>query len=156
MATEHGLSIVSFNSTRLAFPLGEALGLQRSADLESASEPETSVPLTIGSIIHAEQRWPVFNLNADFIPMPTLSATTHHCLCLSADGGATGVALACETVETLSFNADAIAPTPLPTCMQRAATPLQQLYVYDKHILPISSAPALAAYLRSLMEQEHV
>ncbi|MEZ5591361.1 MAG: hypothetical protein R3F53_11925 [Gammaproteobacteria bacterium] len=150
MANEQGLSILSFDGARLAFPLSEAVSIRRSTELDETHK----IPLAVGSVIHADRLWPVFGLNANYQPLASLTAGTIYCVCLSADNGQTGVALACETVNTISLTDDVMPPEPLPTCMQRAATPLQQLFRQGEQLVPISTAPALAAYLRSLVLTE--
>ena len=149
MANEQGLSILSFDGAHLAFPLSEAVSIRRSTELDETHK----IPLAVGSVIHADRLWPVFGLNANYQPLTSLTAGTIYCVCLSADNGQTGVALACETINTINL-ADNESPEPLPNCMQRAATPLRQLFRQGEQLVPISTAPALAAYLRSLVLPE--
>ena len=150
MANEQGLSILSFDGTRLAFPLSEAVSIRRSTELDQTHK----IPLALGSVIHADRLWPVFGLSAHYEPQTALAAGTVYCVCLSADDGQTGVALACETVNSVNLSGDVMPPEPLPACMQRAATPLRQLFRQGEQLVPISTAPALAAYLRSLVLPE--
>lgn len=151
MATESGmgLSILSFAGVSLAFPLQEAVSIQRSQDLEKIDQ----LTLAAGSMVYADKRWPVFQLDANFKPLTDSLPANVYCVCLSADGGQTGVALTCETVESIQLKADQPTPDPLPVCMQLDATPLQQLFLHNDHLLAVSSAPALTAYLKSLMEE---
>ena len=121
---------------------------QRSNDVEKNQD----VPLALGSVVHAGRRWPVFRLNENFEPLFDLPLQNIYCVCLSADDGATGIALICDTVETIRLEANDPIPTMLPTCMQREVTPLQKIFLHNEHLLPVSTAPALANYLKALMK----
>lgn len=143
----NGLTILAFEGVRLAFPLGEVVSIQRTVDLEAAA----GVPLALGSLVYAGRRWPVFGLTAAYVPLRQPSPNSTYCVCLSADDGQTGLALTCDTVNAISLERDT-GPQALPSCMQREATPLRQLFKHQERLLPVSTAPALAAYLRTLME----
>ena len=147
MATELGLSILSFAGMRLAFPLTETVSIRRSSELVE----NHAMPLACGSVVHAERRWPVFRLNANFEPLLGSLQQNSYCVCLSADDGQTGLVLACDATNLFKWTTEDMLPIPLPTCMQREVTPIQQLIQQGTQLLPVSSAPVLAAYLRSLM-----
>ncbi len=149
MATRqvNGLSILAFEGAHLAFPLGEVVSVQRTTDVES----EVDVPLALGSLIYAGRRWPVFGFSASYTLVQQPSPSSSYCVCLSADDGKTGLSLVCDTVNAISLENET-GPQPLPTCMQREATPLRQLFKHQERLLPVSTTSALAAYLRTLME----
>lgn len=148
MTDEKGLSILSFSGTQLAFALSEVVSIRRSRDLEDKCD----VALSVGSVVHTERRWPVFHLNASFEPSLDLPCENVYCVCLSADASVTGIALTCDAVNTISLNPGDRIPSPLPICMQRDVTPLKQILLYEDQLLPVSTAPDLATYLRFLME----
>ena len=149
MEADQGLSILSFEGIRLAFPLSEAVGIQRSADLEENHD----IPLAVASVVYASRRWPVFRLDVNFEPLISSLPNDIHCVCLSSDDGQTGVALVCEEIEAFRLGPDNLVPTLLPTCMQREATPLWKLFLHGEYLLPVSTAPLLATYLRSLIKE---
>ena len=146
----NGLSILEFDSAQLAFPLHEVAGVQRISLLEKNSE----LPLALGTVVHDGRSWPVFGLNGSFALLPTLPAQRAYCICLSADGSETGLALVCDTVNTVAL-APGQSPLPIPTSIQRADSPLRQWYWRAEKILPISSTPALAGYIKNAMEQNN-
>ncbi len=142
------LSVIKFDGARLAFPLAEVVGMQRISALEENSE----IPLALGSVIHGGRRWPVFGLGGDFELLFTLPAQRMHCICLSADGVQTGLALACDTISTIALGPD-LEPLPIPICIQRADSPLRTWCWWNEKILPVSSTPTLITYFKGLMEQ---
>ena len=150
MATEqnNGLSVLAFDGARLAFPLGEVLGVQRSSQIEA----EQDNPLALGGIVHAGRRWPVFALDGGFNRITMLPAERPYCVCVSADGGETGLALMCDTVNGVSLEAQRPPPV-LPECLRAPHSPLRQWYRLGEQIVPITSAPALADYLRHQLGQ---
>jgi hypothetical protein len=149
MSTEQGLSVLSFDGTQLAFPLAEAVSIQRSVSIEQNG----AIPLAAGSVVYADRYWPVFSLNARFEPLSGAPPKDNmYCVCLSADDGQTGVALTCETLRTVRWDAGEPGPGLLPVCMQRDVMPFQLIYRHGADLLPVSRAPVLATYLRSLMK----
>ena len=145
----NGLSVLAFDGVQLAFALSEVLGIQRTYLLDY---DDKTLPFALCSIVHAGRRWPVFGLGPDYELLVELPAKRNYCVCLSADDGETGLALACETVNAVplepSFN-----PAPVPVCAQRADSPLQAWHIHRERMLPISSTPALARYISGLMEE---
>ena len=145
-----GLSILAFDSVQLAFPVDEVLGVQPL----SLIEPNPEAPLALGSITQGGRRWPVFGFSADFKLLSGLLAQHSYCVCLSADGAETGLALVCDTVNGVSLASGAAAPS-LPVCLRAIDSPLRHWYQFGSLLVPISSAPALARYITRLMEQKN-
>lgn len=148
-AQNNGLSVLTFDGVHLAFPLNEVAGVQQVSLLDKNSE----LPLALGSVVHGGRSWPVFGLSGNLELLTTLPAQRTYCICLSADDSETGLALACDTVNAIAL-APGLSPPSIPTCMQRADSPLRQWYRHGEQILPISSTPALARYIKNLMEQD--
>ena len=144
----NGLSVIAFDGIKLAFALDEVMGVQRTYLLDYDDKPS---PFALCSIVHAGRRWPVFALGRDYELLTKLPAERNYCVCLSADDGQTGLALACETVNAIPLEPN-VNPTPVPVCVQRTDSPLQAWHWHREHILPISSAPSLTRYLSGLME----
>ena len=145
---DKGLSVLTFDGVQLAFALNEVFGVQRTYLLDYDDKP---LPFALCSMVHAGRRWPVFGLGRDFVPLAELPAERNYCVCLSADDGETGLALACETVNAIPLGPD-INPAVVPVCAQRADSPLQAWHLHRERMLPITSTPALARYISGLME----
>lgn len=154
MTSEHGLSILSLGEMKLAFPLSEVAGIRRCTEMEA--ENPLNIPLSLGCISHAGHYWPVFQLNDLMQPEQHIDPCNGYCLCLSADNNQTGVALLCETVNSVPLHSDGVQPIPLQACMQRAVTPIQQLFLHMGQLLAVSSTANLATYLRTLADGQQL
>ena len=147
----NGLSVLSFDGVRLAFPLAEVIGLQRSALLETENKP---VPFALASIVHASRRWPVFALDKHLQPLPSVPEQDLYCVCLSTDNAESGIALLCERIDTVALATD-VELVSIPSCIQQADSPLRHWHWHSEAVLPISSAPAIAAYISARLEPNH-
>jgi len=149
MTQSNDLSVLNFAGVKLAFPLKEVSGVQRISRLESDSDSE--LPLAFGSLVHNGRRWPVFGMANNLSLLSSLSKQFLYCVCLSADNDETGLALACESVNTVVLG-PGVSTQPLPEYMRPTHSPLHHWVKLDHSVVTISNVLAMAQYIKRLIE----
>jgi len=136
-------ALLKIGGLNLLLPQSEIRTLESATDIEAASPALHSV----GWIVYAQKRWPVYCLSAELALMEVAPSERRACAMLAMGAGYLGV-MCDDMIIQKDFAAQRYE---LPVAMRLPDTPILHLVDYEQGIACASNAIRLTAYIEQLV-----
>ncbi len=138
-------AVLKMGGVRLALPQREVCAVGAASDVGVSDDLP---PFSVGWVVHAERRWPVYCLSPELSLELVVPAEYHACAVLDAGSGFVGIL--CEEVSTVQLAATQ--RHELPPAMRTAHTPVLSLVALDDGELACAThSERLGAHVSRLM-----
>ncbi len=136
------MALVKIAGLVLFLPQSDIVAIEARASVDGTEPGARSV----GWIVHAQQRWPVYCLSGDLSLLFQVPAGRRACVLLALGGNHVG--FLCDEVKV---SQPAPAPTyPLPDAMHVPATPIRGVAAMGAGVACLSDGPALAGHIERM------
>jgi hypothetical protein len=136
-------ALLQIGGLNLLLPQSEIRTLESATDLEAAAPALHSV----GWIVYAQKRWPVYCLSAGLALMDAAPPERRACAMLAMGAGYLGI-MCDDMIMQKDFSPQSYE---LPVAMKLPATPILYLVDYEQGIACVSNAKQLTAYIEQLV-----
>lgn len=135
------MALISFDGINLLLPQEAIVTIEMSPGIDN----EVQVAGAIGTLKAGEGEWPVFSLDANFIPQSDCPPEYKYCVAVNQHGQA-AFSLACEEVSTITIEQDSDLK-PLQTCMRVTKSPIESLLYRDEKLMFVSGIDSMRSFL---------
>jgi hypothetical protein len=136
-------ALLKIGGLNLLLPQSEIRTLESATDIEAAAPALHSV----GWIVYAQKRWPVYCLSAELALMEVAPPERRACAMLAMGAGYLGI-MCDDMIIQKDFAAQRYE---LPVAMRLPDTPILHLVDYEQGIACVSNATRLTAYIEQLV-----
>lgn len=136
-------ALLRISSLRLELPQSEICALEAATDVDPLDAP----PYSVGWILHAEQRWPVYSLSPELSLLIVIPEERRTCAVLASGQGFLGIL--CDEAGTIQVSASQRQELPPP--MRLADSPVLSLVALENgEVACATTAERIAAHLSRL------